>query len=138
MTDVELLSGLERLILLRALQSLEGDEPSDATFTALLQLSTGGKSKKIFIRQPKILPLILSLFWNPSRLLEHLQVFEFLCVHSPANCIRAHEGQLDLKLLEFIQFRANEFQIRPAVSLFRADRFCCFFHSGCHRVSSLH
>ena len=112
-------------IILNAIKRVEGDEPSDAVYKALLSLIAGESLTEITanfeIKHPNILTLFLMAFWKSTKYTAILKFLKELVMNSRENAFACQKGNLDLLLLDIIQESksiSDSEIIAPAVGLF--------------------
>ena len=106
LTPIHLLKPHEAAALLKASSQLGKSDPSANLSTAIIQLIAGKettqKTHDFIIQQPHALTLYLNIYINSKQLLECTQTLYDICKSSEKNCIKAHEGELDLFCIELL------------------------------------
>ncbi|OHT15010.1 Beige/BEACH domain containing protein [Tritrichomonas foetus] len=89
-----------------------GDEPPQSLFIGLVHLIAGQKLDSIHpsfhIHQPKALKLLLAIYIKSQILPDLFTFVARLCQFSTKNCIEAHNGEVDLFLIDILYKWRND------------------------------
>jgi len=92
--------------LIDLVQKIEGKEPQNGIYLALLNIIAGSisntKDTLFIIKYPIFIPIILGCFGESSIINEILEYFLSLCRFSPSNSIALHYSGIDSILLDYI------------------------------------
>ena len=106
MTDTYIMNATSREALAASIKEIEGPEPSEGLFIALVSLIAGKEmislSSNFIIKQPHIVSIMIDAYLQSK---QGTSVFKFLakvCTFSHVNAILCHQGGVDTKILEFV------------------------------------
>ena len=111
--------------ILETIQRVEGDEPSEAIYNALLSFICGETLTEIQptfeIKHPNILTIFVLSFRKSSRFVSILKLLKDLCAASRDNATACQIGKLDLLMIDIVleeRASAESDIIAPAMSLY--------------------
>ena len=103
-------------ILSQSIQIIEGEEPTESTFSSILGMIALSRSVKMpsmmILERHELILLFFSLFRTSQSTKTVLEFFQKLCQHSIRNCIICNKGELDLFLLESVKHINEPFSFR--------------------------
>lgn len=87
-----------------AIRNVHGNEPSQELFIKIVQMIAGTKLPSLhpsfIVQQPKVLRLLIAIFVNSQMLKDVFTFIAQLCQYSEKNCMQAHQGEVDLFIIE--------------------------------------
>ena len=101
-----------------------GKEPGQSVFMKIVQLMAGQQLNSFnpcfVVQQPKAMRLLVSVFSDSVMARDVLAFVGHLCDYDKENCVRAHDGEVDMLLIDILkQFRdCDSFDTVLVASLF--------------------
>lgn len=107
MSNVHSIDSLEITALDNAIKNVFEKEPGQTLFVKTVELMAGQHLSSLYpsflVREAKAMKLLVSLFRESSMIKDVFGFVASLCQYDRQNCLKAHEGELDLFLIQMLE-----------------------------------
>ncbi|OHT13798.1 hypothetical protein TRFO_16026 [Tritrichomonas foetus] len=124
-----------------AILHLSNTRPKNQIMDKLVQVIAGKQMSVLLpnfeIQQSKILCSFIRIFINSNYIYKALNIIYELCLFSSSNCIKCHEGELDILIIDYIRKWKIEEKFEINIDTKKVDHFLNLFVKIASVVSSV-